>query len=126
MIKLDCIFCKIINGDIPSKVLYEDEWVKVIMDVNPTVDGHALIIPKKHYTDYLELDNDIITHIGNVAKKMGPSIMEKLEAKALSLLINYGDDQQVKHFHMHLLPNFGTVDSKATKTSEEIFNILKG
>ena len=122
---MDCIFCKIIKGEIPSKVLYEDELVKVIMDVNPTVDGHALIIPKKHYTDYLELDQDIITHILDVAKKMGPSIMDKLKAKSLTLLVNFGDDQQVKHFHMHLLPNFGTMESKATKTSEEIFSILK-
>ena len=95
------------------------------MDVNPTVNGHALIIPKKHYTDYLELDQNIITHIWDVAKKMGPSIMDKLKAKSLTLLVNFGDDQQVKHFHMHLLPNFGTMESKATKTSEEIFSILK-
>ena len=122
---MDCIFCKIIKGEIPSKVLYEDELVKVIMDVNPTVDGHALIIPKKHYTDYLELDQNIITHIWDVAKKMGPGIMDKLKAKSLTLLVNFGDDQQVKHFHMHLLPNFGTMESKATKTSEEIFSILK-
>ena len=122
---MDCIFCKIIKGEIPSKVLYEDELVKVIMDVNPTVNGHALIIPKKHYTDYLELDQDIITHIWDVAKKMGPSIMDKLKAKSLTLLVNFGDDQQVKHFHMHLLPNFGTMEPKATKTSEEIFSILK-
>ena len=122
---MDCIFCKIIKGEIPSKVLYEDELVKVIMNVNPTVDGHALIIPKKHYTDYLELDQDIITHIWDVAKKMGPSIMDKLKAKSLTLLVNFGDDQQVKHFHMHLLPNFGTMESKATKTSKEIFSILK-
>lgn len=122
---MDCIFCKIIKSEIPSKVLYEDELVKVIMDVNPTVNGHALIIPKKHYTDYLELDQDIITHIWDVAKKMGPSIMDKLKAKSLTLLVNFGDDQQVKHFHMHLLPNFGTMESKATKTSEEIFSILK-
>ena len=122
---MDCIFCKIIKGEIPSKVLYEDELVKVIMDVNPTVNGHALIIPKKHYTDYLELDQNIITHIWDAAKKMGPSIMDKLKAKSLTLLVNFGDDQQVKHFHMHLLPNFGTMESKATKTSEEIFSILK-
>lgn len=122
---MDCIFCKIIKSEIPSKVLYEDELVKVIMDVNPTVNGHALIIPKKHYTDYLELDQNIITHIWDVAKKMGPSIMDKLKAKSLTLLVNFGDDQQVKHFHMHLLPNFGTMESKATKTSEEIFSILK-
>ena len=122
---MECIFCKIIQGEIPSKVLYEDEFLKVIMDINPTVDGHALIIPKKHYTDYVELEPNIITHIWEVAQKIGPSIMKKIQASSLSLLVNFGDDQQVKHFHMHLLPNFGTMEEKATKKVEEVFSILK-
>ena len=122
---MECIFCKIIQGEIPSKVLYEDEFLKVIMDINPTVDGHALIIPKKHYTDYLELEPNIITHMWEVAQKIGPSIMKKIQASSLSLLVNFGDDQQVKHFHMHLLPNFGTMEEKATKKVEEVFSILK-
>lgn len=122
---MECIFCKIVQGEIPSKVLYEDEFLKVIMDINPTVDGHALIIPKKHYTDYVELEPNIITHIWEVAQKIGPSIMEKMQASSLSLLVNFGDDQQVKHFHMHLLPNFGAMKEKATKKVEEVFSILK-
>lgn len=122
---MECIFCKIVQGEIPSKVLYEDEFLKVIMDINPTVDGHALIIPKKHYTDYVELDPNIITHMWEVAQKIGPSIMKKIQASSLSLLVNFGDDQQVKHFHMHLLPNFGTMEEKATKKVEEVFSILK-
>ena len=122
---MECIFCKIIQGEIPSKVLYEDEFLKVIMDINPTVDGHALIIPKKHYTDYVELEPNIITHMWEVAQKIGPSIMKKIQASSLSLLVNFGDDQQVKHFHMHLLPNFGTMEEKATKKVEEVFSILK-
>ena len=122
---MECIFCKIIQGEIPSKVLYEDEFLKVIMDINPTVDGHALIIPKKHYTDYVELDPNIITRIWEVAQKIGPSIMKKIQASSLSLLVNFGDVQQVKHFHMHLLPNFGAMEEKATKKVEEVFSILK-
>ena len=122
---MDCIFCKIVNGEIPSKVLYEDELVLVIMDANPNVDGHALIIPKKHYTDYLELDEEITNHIFEVAKTIGPKIMEKLGSTALTLLVNYGTDQQVNHFHLHLLPNLGTSPSKATKTNDEVYAILK-
>ena len=122
---MECIFCKIIQGEIPSKVLYEDEFLKVIMDINPTVDGHALIIPKKHYTDYLELEPNIITHMWEVAQKIGPSIMKKMQASSLSLLVNFGDDQQVKHFHMHLLPNFGAMEEKEKKKVEEVFSILK-
>ena len=122
---MDCIFCKIAQGEIPSKVLFEDNSILVIMDANPSVDGHCLIIPKKHYTDYQELNNEILTHIFDVTKNIGPKIMDKLNAKALTLLINYGDDQKVKHFHLHLLPNFGTRNSIATKTNDEIYNILK-
>lgn len=123
---MDCIFCKIANGEIPSKKIFEDDLVMVIMDANPSVDGHTLIIPKKHYTDYQELNNEMTTHIFNVAQKIGPKIMEKLNAKSLTLLINYGQDQQVKHFHLHLLPDFGTRDSSATKTNDEIYAKLKG
>ena len=122
---MDCIFCKIANGEIPSKKIFEDDLVMVIMDANPSVDGHVLIIPKKHYTDYQELDSNITTHIFEVAKKIGPKIMQKLNAESLTLLINYGEDQKVKHFHMHLLPNFGTRDSIATKPNDEIYTILK-
>ncbi len=125
VIKMDCIFCKIANGEIPSKILFEDDFVVVIMDTNPTVNGHSLIIPKKHYTDYQELDQEILTHIFDIAKTIGPKIMEKLGAKSLTLLVNYGDDQKIKHFHLHLLPDFGIRESAATKTTEEIFAILK-
>ena len=123
---MNCIFCKIANGKIPSKKIFEDDLVMVIMDANPSVDGHTLIIPKKHYTDYQELNNEMTTHILNVAQKIGPKIMEKLNAKSLTLLINYGQAQQVKHFHLHLLPDFGTRDSSATKTNDEIYAKLKG
>lgn len=122
---MDCIFCKIVKGEIPSSILYEDDEVMVIMDANPNVDGHTLIIPKKHYTDYQELDAEITLHIFDVAKKTGPEIMKKLNVNSLTLLVNYGEDQQVKHFHMHILPNFGIRASQATKAKEEIYNILK-
>jgi len=103
---MDCIFCKIKNKELASKVLFEDELVMVIMDVNPSVDGHMLIIPKKHYTDYIELDDEIIAHMYKIAKMMGNKITDKLKANSITLLMNYGDDQIVKHVHLHLLPNY--------------------
>lgn len=122
---MDCIFCKIINGEIPSKILYQDDLVMVIMDVNPIRDGHSLIIPKKHYTDFVELDEEITTHIFKIAKKMTKILMEKLNAKSVTLLINYGEDQKVKHYHLHLLPDFGTTsESKATRSIEENYNLI--
>ena len=60
---MDCVFCKIVNGDIPSKCLYEDELVMVIMDVNPSSNGHSLIIPKKHYKDLFDIDIVLLPHV---------------------------------------------------------------
>lgn len=119
----NCIFCKILKGEIPSKKIYEDDKVMVIMDINPTVDGHVLVIPKKHVEDYIEMDNDLLTHIYQVAKDLGPKLMKKLDAKALSLCINYGESQIIKHFHLHLLPNYHL--SEKERDIEEVYNILK-
>lgn len=119
----NCIFCKILKGEIPSKKIYEDDKVIVIMDINPVVDGHVLVIPKKHIEDYIEMDNELLTHIYQVAKDLGPKIMNKLDAKALTLCINYGDSQVVKHFHLHLLPNYNVKEKE--HDIEEVYNILK-
>ena len=122
---MDFIFCKIKNKELPSNILYEDDLVMVIMDVNPTVDGHSLIIPKKHYTDYLELDNETLCHIFDVAREIAPKIMEKLEAKSTTLLVNYGDDQKVKHFHLHILPDYlDNVKTGPKNTTKDNFQIL--
>ncbi len=121
----NCIFCKIAKKELESKVIFEDDLVMVIMDNNPIVNGHTLIIPKKHYTDYMELDSEITTHIFSVAKEIGKKLMDKLDAKSVTLLVNYGEDQKVKHFHLHLLPDFGTTTfSRATRSIEENYNLI--
>lgn len=119
----DCIFCKIINGEIPSKKIYEDEKVIVIMDVNPVVDGHVLVIPKNHFEDFASLDDDISNHIHMVAKKIIPDLMNKLGAKGLTQSVNYGKSQVVKHFHLHLLPDYGI--KKQEKSIDEVYDIIK-
>ena len=101
---MDCIFCKIINGEIPSKKVYEDDLLIVIMDANPDSDGHMLVIPKKHYTDFTELDDDILLHINKVANKMKDLIYKKLNAIGIKLVNNYGVVQVVKHYHLHIIP----------------------
>lgn len=122
---MDCIFCKIVNKEIESKIIYEDDLVVGIMDVNPVVDGHLLIIPKKHYTDYMELDSEISSHLFLVAQQIGPKLMKAMKANSLTLLMNYGDDQKVKHVHLHLLPNFGSECAKrATRSTEENYNLI--
>ena len=119
----DCIFCKIMNGEIPSKVVYEDNKVRAIMDINPVVDGHVLIIPKEHVTDYTLMTDELVCHINKVAKDLGRKIMNKLGAKGLTMTVNYGDAQEVKHYHLHLLPDYHI--SKASKDVSEIYEILK-
>ena len=119
----NCIFCKILNGEIPSKRLYEDDKVIVIMDVNPKVDGHSLVIPKEHVTDFMEISDELLVHIYKVAREVSKKLMSKLNATALTLGVNYGDSQVVKHFHMHLLPNYEV--STAGNSVDEIYSILK-
>ena len=119
---MDCIFCKIINGELPSYKLHEDDKVIVIMDAYPNVDGHVLIIPKVHYTTLMDIPDDIVLHINSTAKNFIPHIMDKLNAKELSVGVNYGNSQIVKHYHFHILPNAGT---RPEKTPEEIFEVLK-
>ena len=66
---MDCIFCKIIDNEIPSYTLYEDDIVKVFLDINPNHPGHTLIIPKKHYDTFMDLPNELVTHINDISKK---------------------------------------------------------
>ena len=101
---MDCIFCKIINGEIPSKTIYEDELVKVIMDINPHAMGHCLVLPIKHYDDFTTA-SDIIPYMFEIANKVGNNIMAKLNQKGYALVINYGDAQEVKHLHLHIIPS---------------------
>lgn len=103
---MDCIFCKIMNGDIPSFTLYEDDIVKVFLDVNPSVNGHALVVPKKHYKDLFDIPNETLMHIMDVARKMEPLFKEKLGSEGLTLVQNNGLLQEVKHFHLHLQPQY--------------------
>lgn len=103
---MDCIFCKIINGDIPSYKVYEDDLVYAFLDINPDSPGHTLIIPKKHYQDLVSIDNETLLHIFDVARILKKKIEEKLNIDGLTLIQNNGDVQEVKHFHLHLKPYY--------------------
>lgn len=121
----DCIFCKLANGEIPTKTVYEDDVVHVFMDANPNADGHMLIVPKKHFEDFIELDDETIKHIHNVAKKMKDLIYEKLDnIEGLVLINNYGKFQVVKHYHLHILPN-GLNSSKGLSIDEVYEKLTK-
>lgn len=104
----DCIFCKIIKGDIPSATVYEDEKFKAIMDISPAAKGHVLILPKKHSANLMELDADSASHVLFVAQKIAKAQMEELKCDGINLLQNNGEaaGQTVKHFHIHLIPRY--------------------
>ena len=103
---MDCIFCKIVDGTIPSSTVYEDEMVKVFLDINPNTNGHMLIVPKKHIVTVDDLDNELATHILEVEKKMHSLITEKLHAEGLTIVQNNDLGQDVKHYHVHLIPRY--------------------
>lgn len=104
----DCIFCKIAAGEIPSNTLYEDDLFRVILDLNPASKGHALVIPKEHYANLFELDEQVAGKALQVAKKVGTKMVDVLEADGLNLLQNNGElaGQTVFHFHMHIIPRY--------------------
>lgn len=118
---MDCLFCKIIKGEIPSYKLYEDDVVYSFLDINPKSNGHVLIIPKKHVRDFMDLDDETLLHINMVTKNITKLLEEKLNIKGLSLVTNYLDFQEIKHFHLHLIPK----NEEDLKDVNEIYNILK-
>ncbi len=104
----NCIFCKIIAGEIPSHTLYENEQFKVILDVGPATRGHALILPKDHYRNLYELPEDMAADAMKLAKKMMRIMTDKLNCDGFNLVQNNGEvaGQTVFHFHMHLIPRY--------------------
>ena len=120
--KDDCLFCKIANKEIEAKILYEDEDLMVILDAYPDTDGHTLVIPKKHYEDIYSIDPEVFLKIFTTGKEKAQTLMNKLAKSSLTFLINYGDSQAIKHFHLHLLPDFMHKEHKYSK--EEIYDKL--
>lgn len=117
---MNCIFCEIIEGKIPSYTLYEDEMVKVFLDVHPDSNGHTLIIPKKHYQDLFDIPNDTLIHILEVARKISNLLKEKLNCNGMTLIQNNGDVQEVKHFHLHLKPYY--LEKQELINIEDVYN----
>ena len=106
--KDDCIFCKIAAGQIPSKTIYEDDDYRVILDLGPAAKGHALIIPKEHYSNIYELPEDKAGEVFKLARKMAVQMKETLKCDGFNVVQNNGEiaGQTVFHFHMHLIPRY--------------------
>lgn len=102
---MDCLFCKISNHEISSKILYEDDTVIAFLDIHPTCNGHTLIIPKKHMEDFTELDSSTLYHMKEVAQMLTDKIMTAQNNKGMTFQMNYKEAQEIKHVHLHLLPD---------------------
>ena len=104
----NCIFCKIAAGEIPSATLYEDDDFRVILDIEPASKGHALILPKEHYANLYELDDELAAKAMVLAKKMITKLTAILGCDGYNVVQNNGTvaGQTVFHFHMHLIPRY--------------------
>ena len=115
------IFCKIIAGEIPGKKIFEDDTVMVIMDVNPVSNGHCLVIPKVHYQDLYDIDIKNLNHILSITRDVSKILMEKLSCDGITLVQNNGSVQEVKHFHLHLIPKYEGKD-KVDLSVDDVFH----
>lgn len=109
-----CIFCKIINNEIPSKKVYEDEDVLAILDISQANYGHTLVMPKKHYENILDIEKDTYLKVMDVARRVAKKQKESLKCQGINLLNNCGEaaGQSVMHFHVHLIPRNENDDVK--------------
>ena len=129
---MDCLFCKIVNGEIPCLKIYEDDIVIAFLDINPDSDGHTLIVPKNHFEDLDDIDLNTLSHINLVSKIIKNDLEKKLGCEGMSLLQNNGFVQEIKHYHLHLKPYYKdrkTIEvikyKEKLKDPKEIYDILK-
>ena len=122
----NCIFCKIANGDIPSYTIYEDDYFRVIFDINPATKGHSLVIPKNHYKNLFELDEDIASKALIVAKKVATVLKDELNCDGFNLLQNNEEiaGQTIFHFHIHLIPRYKDDSFSFSNTHEKFDEAL--
>ncbi|MGD6965417.1 HIT family protein [Rossellomorea vietnamensis] len=108
----DCIFCKIIDGEIPSSKVYEDEHVLAFLDISQVTKGHTLVIPKVHKENVYELTEETAARIFSAVPKITNAIKAEYNPIGLNLLNNNGEDagQSVFHFHLHIIPRYGQGD----------------
>jgi histidine triad (HIT) family protein len=105
----DCLFCKIVAGELPAQTIAEDERTVSFMDINPATRGHALVIPKAHVVNLLQVPADDLAAVALAAQQLARRISERLGADGVNLLNSCGAAawQTVFHFHVHVIPRYG-------------------
>lgn len=109
-----CVFCKIINGEIPSTKVYEDDKVLAILDLSQAQKGHTLVMPKKHFDTFLDADANTVSHVFEVAQALAKKIKTNLNADGVNILNNSYEaaGQTVMHMHVHIIPRYKNDDLK--------------
>ncbi|MBD7945556.1 MULTISPECIES: HIT family protein [Psychrobacillus] len=118
----NCIFCKIIDGSIPSAKIYEDEYVYAFMDIMPLTKGHTLIIPKSHKENVYDLSEEEASNLFKVVPKIATVLKDTFGPVGMNLLNNNGAPagQSVFHFHLHFIPRYDQTDGlKLTWNTKE-------
>src|SRR5574344_13457 len=102
------VFCKIIAGELPSVKVYEDDDVLAILDISQLTKGHTLLMPKKHYSDFLSTPAEIVHKVFDVAQRIGQAEVTLLGGKGVNILTNVGElaGQSALHFHVHVIPRY--------------------
>lgn len=119
---MDCIFCKIIYNEISSYKIYENDMVLCFLDINPLSSGHTLIIPKKHFKDISDIDSKYLSSINDATKYVYNLLMSKLGPDGIRIVQNNGICQEIKHYHVHLIPVYNDM---LDMDIEEVYNKIK-
>ncbi len=125
----NCIFCKILDGQIPSYKIYEDEYVYAFLDINPSTKGHTLVIPKEHVIDIYDMDEETAAKTFQAIPKIASAIKKAFNPIGLNIVNNNQKPHQVVfHYHIHLIPRYEDDSFKISffnnePTSEELLDI---
>mgnify|MGYP002577462610 FL=1 len=120
----ECLFCKIVKGEIPSYKVYEDENTLAFLDINPEGLGHTLVVPKKHFNNYEDIDLETIRYVNETGKIVFDKIMKGLNPDGIRLVQNNGIIQDVLHYHLHLVPVYKS-DRENKDDFEKVLEMLK-
>lgn len=104
----DCLFCKIVAGELPATVVAEDERTVSFMDINPATRGHTLVVPRRHAPDLLSIDTEDLQAVAVAAQRLATSMSERLDAAGVNVINSCGEAawQTVFHFHLHVIPRY--------------------
>jgi len=117
----DCIFCKIIAGEMPGQIIDQDERTVAFMDISPATRGHALVVPRRHARDLLEIEAEDLEATVLAAQRLARTVSDRLEADGVNLLNSCGQAawQTVYHFHIHVIPRYAGDPLRLPWTPEE-------